>query len=375
MADPAARLLQLLGFLQTPRSWTATELAARLEVTPRTVRRDVDRLRDLGYPVEATLGAVGGYRLAAGTQMPPLLLDDEEAVAIAVGLRTVVGSAIAGGDEASARALAKLGQVLPPRLRARVAMVSAATRSLVWDESPVEPEQFAQLSRAIANRERVRFDYEAADGSRGLRTVEPNAIVAANRRWYLVAWDPERSDWRSFRLDRIADPRTLAGRVAPRPLPGGDADCLAPPVDRGASTNAGGHRHHPRAGPGRGTTVADWCGHDRAHRRRTMPRSSRAGHHPVARDATPVPRGGIRGRVAGSPGGVCRRPGRSGGSLGSGRLTFERRSPLNPGRRRPCCVFACPRGREVAPCDGSTDGLRSWCRPCSLERRWPFRLA
>ena len=223
MADPAARLLQLLGFLQTPQSWTGAELAARLEVTPRTVRRDIDRLRDLGYPVEATLGAVGGYRLAAGSAMPPLLLDDEEAVAIAVGLRTVVGAAIAGGDEASARALAKLGQVLPPRLRARVAMVSAATSALVWDEQPIDPERFALLAKAIANGERVRFDYETADGSSAIRTVEPNAVVAANRRWYLVAWDPDRADWRSFRVDRIGDPRVLPGRLPRRPLPGGDA--------------------------------------------------------------------------------------------------------------------------------------------------------
>jgi predicted DNA-binding transcriptional regulator YafY len=223
MSDPAGRLLKLLAFLQTPRSWTGAELAARLEVTPRTIRRDVDRLRDLGYPVEAALGAVGGYRLVAGASMPPLLLDDEEAVAVAIGLRTVVGASIAGGDEAAARALAKLGQVLPPRLRARVAMVAATTASLAWDEQPIDPERFALLSRAIASRERVRFDYRAADGSTGLRTVEPNAVVAANRFWYLVAWDPERADWRSFRLDRIGDPRTLPGRLPPRDLPGGDA--------------------------------------------------------------------------------------------------------------------------------------------------------
>lgn len=223
MANPAARLLQLLALLQTARSWTGAELATRLDVTPRTVRRDVDRLRDLGYPVEAALGAVGGYRLTAGAAMPPLLLDDEEAVAIAVGLRTVVSGSIAGSDEAAARALAKLGQVLPPRLRARVATVAAATSALVWDDQPVGPERFALLSRAIANRERLRFDYEAAGGAVGSRTVEPNAIVTASRRWYLVAWDPERTDWRSFRLDRIGDLRTLPGRLPPRALPGGDA--------------------------------------------------------------------------------------------------------------------------------------------------------
>ena len=223
MADSAARLLQLLSLLQTPRAWTGTELAGRLEVTARTVRRDIDRLRDLGYPIDATLGAVGGYRMAAGSAMPPLLLDDEEAVAVAVALRGTAGRAVAGGGESALRALAKLGQVLPPRLRARVGEVAAATSAVPWDEGAIEPETFALLTRSIAGRQRLRFEYLPAGGSASLRTVEPNAVVAAGRLWYLVAWDPDRSDWRTFRLDRIGDPRVLAGRVPARQLPGGDA--------------------------------------------------------------------------------------------------------------------------------------------------------
>jgi predicted DNA-binding transcriptional regulator YafY len=221
MADSAARLLELLSLLQG-RDWTGSALATRLEVSPRTIRRDIDRLRDLGYPVEATMGAVGGYRLVGGTAMPPLLLDDEEAVAIAVGLRTLVAHAIEGGEDASIRALAKLQQVLPPRLRGRVAAVAAATGTLVWETDPIDPERLALLSRAIVNRERLRFEYVAADGSASRRTVEPHSVVAAGRRWYLVAWDADRNDWRTFRVDRIADPRSLPGHVAPRQLPAKD---------------------------------------------------------------------------------------------------------------------------------------------------------
>lgn len=218
MADSAGRLLELLSLLQV-RDWAGSELAARLEVSPRTIRRDIDRLRDLGYLIEATMGAVGGYRLVGGTAMPPLLLDDEEAVAIAVGLRTLVAHAIEGSEDASVRALAKLQQVLPPRLRGRVAAVAAATGALVWDADAIDPERLALLSRAIVNRERLRFEYEAADRSATRRTVEPHSVVAAGRRWYLIAWDADRGDWRTFRVDRMADPHSLPGHVDPRELP------------------------------------------------------------------------------------------------------------------------------------------------------------
>jgi predicted DNA-binding transcriptional regulator YafY len=219
----SGRLLELLSLLQTPRDWPGSELAARLEVSPRTIRRDVERLRDLGYPVEATLGAIGGYRLVGGTAMPPLLLDDEEAVAIAVGLRTVVGHGVVGTEDASVRALTKLQQVLPPRLRARVDMVANATGALTWDAPAVAPELLTEVGRAVANRQRIRFDYAAADSTTRLRTVEPYGLVVAGRTWYLLAWDSDRDDWRTFRLDRASDLRPLRGAFVPRELPVTDA--------------------------------------------------------------------------------------------------------------------------------------------------------
>jgi predicted DNA-binding transcriptional regulator YafY len=217
----SSRLLALLALLQTPRSWSGGELAERLEVSRRTVRRDVDRLRDLGYPVEGTLGAEGGYRLVAGSAVPPLLLDDDEAVAIVVGLRAAAGHAVAGIDEASARALAKLEQVLPKRLRTRFADIRAATSRLDWSGATVEPGVLTALARAASARERVRFAYRAVDGSTSRRSVEPSGLVVLGRRWYLVGWDEDRQDWRIYRVDRIDDPWST-GRPAPeRPLPNG----------------------------------------------------------------------------------------------------------------------------------------------------------
>ncbi|MDT0442269.1 helix-turn-helix transcriptional regulator [Streptomyces johnsoniae] len=229
MKDTPARLLALLSLLQSPRAWPGSELAGRLGVSPRTVRRDVDRLRELGYPVEATKGAAGGYRMAAGAAMPPLLLDDEEAVAIAVGLRTAAGSPVAGIEDASVRALAKLEQVLPARLRRRVAALGTATVPLA--EPPgssggvrFDPEVLTVIAGAVAGRERVRFWYRAADGTaeRG-RLAEPCRLVAAGRRWYLLAWDNDREDWRIFRVDRIRRPFATGVRVPPRDPPGADA--------------------------------------------------------------------------------------------------------------------------------------------------------
>ena len=217
----SSRLLALLSLLQTPRAWSGSELAERLEVSRRTVRRDVDRLRDLGYPVEGTVGVEGGYRLAAGTQMPPLLLDDEEAVAIALGLRTVATNAVTGIDEASVRALAKLEQVMPPRLRSRFAGMAAATGSLNWGEPGVDPGILTTIARAIGSDERLRFRYRAADDEETRRDVEPNGLVAVGRRWYLVAWDVDRGDWRTFRVDRIEDPWTTRSRGPRHELPDG----------------------------------------------------------------------------------------------------------------------------------------------------------
>jgi predicted DNA-binding transcriptional regulator YafY len=257
MSDTPARLLRLLSLLQTPRDWPGSELAERLQVSRRTIRRDIQRLRDLGYPVQATMGAVGGYRLVAGTAMPPLLLDDEEAVAIAVGLRTAASHAVAGIDEASVRALVKLEQVLPSRLGYRVRTLGAATVPLTWDAPPtVDPEQLTVLAAAIAGGERLRFDYRATDGTDSTRLAEPHRLVAAGRRWYLLAYDNDRHDWRVFRIDRIQRPQPTGVRTAPRELPTDDAAAY---VTGKAFTLAPTYRavppctHRPR------TWHADWA--------------------------------------------------------------------------------------------------------------------
>ncbi|WP_069464634.1 helix-turn-helix transcriptional regulator [Actinacidiphila rubida] len=223
MTDTPARLLNLLSLLQTPREWSGTELADRLAVSTRTIRRDVDRLRDLGYPVEATMGSVGGYRLVAGRALPPLLLDDEEAVAIAVGLRAAAGSAVDGIEEASLRALTKLEQVLPSRLRHRVGTLGSAVVTMTGGGPRVDPSALTVLAGAIANRECVRFAYRAGDGAETRRHAEPQRLVASGRRWYLVAWDLARDDWRIFRVDRLTGVTATGARTAPRTLPAADA--------------------------------------------------------------------------------------------------------------------------------------------------------
>ncbi|KIZ14149.1 helix-turn-helix transcriptional regulator [Streptomyces natalensis] len=224
MSATSARLLNLLSLLQTPRDWPGSELAGRLGVTSRTIRRDIERLRELGYPVHATMGAEGGYRLAAGAAMPPLLLDDDEAVAIAVGLRSTAGQTVDGVEEASVRALAKLEQVLPARLRRRVGTLGSATVPMpAGDEPTVDPEQLTVLAAAITNHERVRFGYRTGAGERTRRLVEPHRLVASGRRWYLVAYDNDREDWRTFRVDRLSDAFATGARTAPRELPAADA--------------------------------------------------------------------------------------------------------------------------------------------------------
>jgi predicted DNA-binding transcriptional regulator YafY len=222
--DTPARLLQLLSLLQTPREWPGAELAERLGVSRRTLRRDIDRLRELGYPVQATKGADGGYRLVAGKAMPPLVLDDEEAVAIAVGLRAGAGHAVEGVDEASVRALAKLEQVLPGRLRHRVATLQAATTHLTsGDGASIAPETLTVMASTIAGRERLRFAYRSGDGTPSRRLTEPYRLVSTGRRWYLVAYDVERDDWRTFRVDRVAELFATGARFTPRELPAGNA--------------------------------------------------------------------------------------------------------------------------------------------------------
>ncbi|MEO3875843.1 YafY family protein [Nonomuraea sp. B12E4] len=241
MLETSARLLRLLSLLQARRDWSGTALAERLGVSERTVRRDVDRLRDLGYPVDATRGTYGGYRLGAGTAMPPLLLDDDEAVAVAVGLRTAAGGGVAGIEETSVRALAKLEQVLPSRLRHRVNALQVYTEPVPADRPgpEVDPGVLTALAAACRDQERLRFDYRAHDGSAGVRTVEPHRLVAWGRRWYLVAWDVDRDDWRTFRVDRV-EPRVPTGpRFPPRDPPEGGAAAY---VARGVSAAAWRHR-------------------------------------------------------------------------------------------------------------------------------------
>ncbi|MEV8635434.1 YafY family protein [Streptosporangium sp. NPDC051023] len=237
MLETSARLLRLLSLLQSTREWTGAELAGRLGVSGRTVRADVERLRGLGYPVLATRGAAGGYRLGAGAALPPLLLDDDEAVAVAVGLRTATGRAIAGIEEASLRALAKLEQVLPSRLRRRVNTLQTYTVPVPGDDvgPTVDPEVLTTLTAVSRDRERLRFDYRDHTGTDSPRTVEPYRLVNWGRRWYLLAWDVDRRDWRTFRVDRIR-PRIPTGpRFAPRELPDDD---VAAYVSRRVSATA-----------------------------------------------------------------------------------------------------------------------------------------
>ncbi|WP_407564084.1 helix-turn-helix transcriptional regulator [Streptomyces sp. 184] len=304
MGDTSARLLKLLSVLQSGREHSGPELAGRLGVSVRTVRRDVDRLRALGYPVDATVGAVGGYRLAAGTAMPPLLLDDDEAVAVAAGLRVVAGGGVAGIEETSVRALAKLEQVLPARLRRRVSALKRATVPLTVspagavaaDGAPVAAEVLAVLAAASSRGEGLRFGYRGkragggdgpdgdrpggdrpggeqtgdgrpggeqshggdrsggeqpgaersggdphgGDPARTRRHVEPYRLVSTGRRWYLVAYDRDRAGWRSFRVDRVDDPRPTGVRHPPRDLPAADAAAFV-------AESIAGHRGRYRA--------------------------------------------------------------------------------------------------------------------------------
>ena len=223
--DPTGRALQLLSLLQTHRVWRGAELAERLEVTERTVRRDVDRLRHLGYPVEATSGTDGGYRLAIGAHLPPLVLDDDEAVAVAVGVRYAAAAAIGGMEESSLRALTKIEPLLPDRLRRQVSALHSSVTSMrrAADDEVIDPDALTVLAAACRDREEARFDYRRRNGDHTRRLVEPHQLVTVGRRWYLVAWDLRRHDWRTFRLDRLRDARLAGRRFTPREIPGGDA--------------------------------------------------------------------------------------------------------------------------------------------------------
>jgi len=221
--DMPGRMLRLLSLLEGRREWSGAELAERLGVTDRTVRRDVDRLRELGYPVLGTTGVAGGYRLASGRNLPPLLLDDDDAVAIAVGLRTAASASVAGIEDTAVRALAKLEQVLPPRLRQRVASVSEATAGVPYRGGPpVDAGLLAALAAACRDHELVTFEYRDRGGAASSRRVEPYHLVAAHGRWYLIGFDLHRDDWRTFRLDRLAEPVPVRHRFRPRALPAAD---------------------------------------------------------------------------------------------------------------------------------------------------------
>ena len=219
MSDTTTRALSLLNLLQTHRHWPGTELAERLGVTERTVRRDVERLRELGYRIESSPGVAGGYRLEAGSAVPPLLLTDEEAVAMAIGLRVAAAQRLIGGPETTLTALAKLEQVLPAPLRRRVnALADAVQPTGIRTGAAVSSQILGDLALACRDRERVRFAYTAASGDVTRRRVEPYMLVPADRHWYLLCWDLDRQDWRTFRVDRLDEVEHTRVLFEPRPL-------------------------------------------------------------------------------------------------------------------------------------------------------------
>ncbi len=218
MPGPTSRLLALLSLLQTPRSWPGSELAERLGVTDRTIRRDIERLRELDYPIAAEEGIHGGYRLIAGSALPPLLLQDDEAVAVALGLRTVASRGLPGLDDAGVRALTKLSNALPAKLKRRVAVLASSTTTWGWPAATTEadPDTLTLLAGAIANTERIRMRYTGRDGSTGRRHTEPQKLISSGPRWYLLGYDLDRDDWRSYRVDRIAAAEPTGARVTHR---------------------------------------------------------------------------------------------------------------------------------------------------------------
>jgi predicted DNA-binding transcriptional regulator YafY len=222
MLQTSARLLRLLSLFQAQRYWSGADLSQRLEVTGRTLRRDVDRLRSLGYPVHSTSGTAGGYQLGAGATIPPLLLDDEEAVAVALGLRTSASGSVTGIEEASVRALLKLEQVLPPRLRHRVAALHSYIVPLGNRGPTVDAALLSVIAAACRDHEGIRFNYHNRSGAPSARVVEPHRLVHTGYRWYLAAWDIGRRDWRTFRIDRIEGKLKTSTRFQPRKPPEGD---------------------------------------------------------------------------------------------------------------------------------------------------------
>ena len=305
MLETSARLLRLLSIMQSRRDWSGPELAARLQVTTRTIRNDVERLRQLGYPVDATPGAGGGYRLGTGAAVPPLLLDDEEAVAVAVGLRTAANGSVAGIEEASIRALAKLQQLLPSALRRRLHALEAFAVPVPGTGPVVDAATLTTLAAACRDAERVRFGYRRHDGSHSHRDVEPHRLVSTGRRWYLVAWDIGQRAWRTFRVDRIG--------LSPHP-PGPALPAAAASGRRRGTARAEGHRRghvelprrRDRARPGRRRDPPPPTGgHHRPDRRTHLPGPCRLGHAGDARGcisacSAPISRSRTRRRIRNS---------------------------------------------------------------------------
>ncbi|WP_328347319.1 helix-turn-helix transcriptional regulator [Micromonospora sp. NBC_00421] len=252
MPTTSARLLALLSLLQSRRDWPGGVLAARLGISLRTVRRDVDRLRELGYPIAAAKGPDGGYRLAAGTVLPPLLFDDEQAVALTIALQVAATGTTGGLADDAARALHTVRQVLPARLRQRVGALSvtAVARPTTAAAEPVDGGVLLALGSAVHAREILRFDYGSDSTDGPARHAEPHHVVTWDGRWYLVAWDLDRADWRTFRVDRITLRPPHGPRFTPRPLAGGDVATYLTGVFRGSG---GGSADWPC----RGTVVLD----------------------------------------------------------------------------------------------------------------------
>lgn len=257
MTTPSGRLLTLLSLLQSRRDWPGMALAERLEVTPRTVRRDVDRLRELGYPVQTTKGPAGGYRLAPGADLPPMLFDDEQAVAVSVALQTAT-SGISGIEEAALRALATIRQVMPARLRHRVDALQVTALRGTSQQQSVDGEVLLEVGRACRDHQRLRFDYTAKDGAQTRRDTEPHRLVSWGRRWYVVAWDLDRDAWRTFRLDRLTPKIPVGPRFTPRELTDEQVDALLSPFAENRTWPAQGSviLHAPAR------DVARWLGLD-----------------------------------------------------------------------------------------------------------------
>jgi len=235
MIETSARLLRLLTLFQARRFWAGADLADRLGVSERTVRRDVDRLRSLGYPVDSSAGVAGGYQLGAGAKLPPLLLEDDEAMAVSLGLSTAATGSVSGVEEAAVRALAKLERMLPKRLRTQVKNMQSAVVPLYFARPQVDAALLTSLAGACADQERAAFAYADHHGQSSERDVEPHGLVHTGARWYLVAWDVDRDDWRTFRVDRIKTAPVRGARFSKRKVPGRD---LAAFVSKSVSTRA-----------------------------------------------------------------------------------------------------------------------------------------